>query len=75
MRTTHKLFTVSVLVTFLCGFANANKMLRSNDFSIVNTNLGQIQGRYLESRLGMPFLAYTGIRYAEPPIDELRFQV
>ncbi|KAM7359455.1 uncharacterized protein ACRADG_012788 [Cochliomyia hominivorax] len=40
----------------------------------VTTSLGDIKGTQLESRLGDKFWAFRGIRYAEPPIGELRFQ-
>ena len=46
----------------------------SCDDPIVSTNLGRIKGTRLESRLGQHFHAFRGIRYAEPPIGDLRFQ-
>lgn len=42
---------------------------------IVQTELGRIQGSVLESRLGVPFYAFRGIRYAKSPVGERRFGV
>ncbi|EDV93633.1 juvenile hormone esterase [Drosophila grimshawi] len=40
----------------------------------VDLELGRIRGINLTSRLGVPFHAFRGIRYAEPPLAELRFK-
>lgn len=37
--------------------------------------LGEIKGSFMKSRLGENFHSFRGIRYAEPPIGENRFQV
>ncbi|BFF90237.1 venom carboxylesterase-6 [Drosophila madeirensis] len=39
----------------------------------VQTDLGRVRGATLTSRLGLPFHAFRGIRYAEPPLGALRF--
>lgn len=41
---------------------------------LITTSLGQIQGSVIQSRLGKHIYSFRGIRYAKPPIDELRFQ-
>lgn len=41
----------------------------------VTTPLGEIEGAVLRTRLGKPIYAFRGIRYAKPPINELRFKV
>ncbi|XP_001659467.2 venom carboxylesterase-6 [Aedes aegypti] len=41
---------------------------------IVHTGLGSIRGTILESRLGRKFYAFRGIRYANAPVGNLRFQ-
>lgn len=41
----------------------------------MDTDLGRIKGITKLSRNGSRFEAYIGIPYAEPPINELRFQV
>ncbi|KAH8312056.1 hypothetical protein KR044_009134 [Drosophila immigrans] len=40
----------------------------------VELDLGRVQGVNLTSRLGVPFHAFRGIRFAEPPLGELRFK-
>ncbi|KAL9898541.1 juvenile hormone esterase-like [Glossina fuscipes fuscipes] len=40
----------------------------------IATDLGEIKGVQMTSRLGEHFWAFRGIRYAKPPIGELRFQ-
>uniref|UniRef100_A0A1I8N4W4 Carboxylic ester hydrolase n=1 Tax=Musca domestica TaxID=7370 RepID=A0A1I8N4W4_MUSDO len=41
---------------------------------IMETTLGAIKGVEMETRLGNKFWSFRGIRYAEPPVGELRFQ-
>lgn len=40
----------------------------------VETTLGAIKGLEMETRLGNKFWSFRGIRYAESPVGELRFQ-
>ena len=42
---------------------------------IVSLSDGQINGTYMNSWLNNQFLAFRRIPYAEPPIEDLRFQV
>jgi len=42
---------------------------------VVNTAKGAISGRTLKSRDGRDYHSFTGIPYAKPPVDELRFKV
>lgn len=42
---------------------------------IAHTRHGNFRGTYSSSRLGMDFLAFRGIRYAKPPVGNLRFKV
>lgn len=42
--------------------------------TVVETNLGKIRGSIFTTRLDKKFIGFRGIRYAEPPIDNLRFQ-
>nr|CAI5851532.1 unnamed protein product [Callosobruchus analis] len=41
---------------------------------VVNTPLGTIKGTTLTSRLGKTIYSFLGIKYAKPPVDELRFK-
>ncbi|XP_073818495.1 juvenile hormone esterase-like [Musca autumnalis] len=40
----------------------------------VDTTLGAIKGIEMETRFGNKFWSFRGIRYAEPPLGELRFK-
>lgn len=42
---------------------------------VVLTGLGHVRGSVLRSRLGELFYAFRGIRYAKPPVLDLRFKV
>lgn len=42
--------------------------------TVVETNLGRIKGSIFTTRLDKKFIGFRGIRYAEPPINKLRFQ-
>lgn len=66
-----------VAILFSCSFefSSTNAATQAEQFPIVKTNLGEIRGRSMTSRLGQAFFAFRRIRYAEPPVDELRFQV
>ncbi|XP_025830548.1 venom carboxylesterase-6-like, partial [Agrilus planipennis] len=44
------------------------------EFPEVNTDLGKIRGSYRVSVLGRKYAAFEGIPYAEPPIQEYRFE-
>ncbi|CAH1107848.1 unnamed protein product [Psylliodes chrysocephalus] len=41
---------------------------------LVSTPFGDIRGTFLTSRLGKQIYSFRGIRYAKPPINELRFK-
>ncbi|XP_059056063.1 carboxylic ester hydrolase-like [Achroia grisella] len=46
----------------------------SKDGPLVVTPAGAIRGSWMETRRGRQFKAFRGIRYAEPPVGELRFK-
>ncbi|XP_076643315.1 juvenile hormone esterase-like [Halictus rubicundus] len=54
---------------FIVGLCVANILATC----VVQTPLGLIKGRKLESRSGRRFEAFRGIPYAEPPVGGLRF--
>lgn len=41
---------------------------------VLTTALGKIRGTLLTSQSGRNFYAFRGIRYAKPPVDDLRFR-
>ncbi|XP_022837633.1 venom carboxylesterase-6-like isoform X2 [Spodoptera litura] len=41
---------------------------------VVRSVSGQFRGSWMSSRRGRQFEAYRGVRYAQPPVGELRFQ-
>lgn len=43
--------------------------------TFVETKLGKINGSIFYTRLDKKFIGFRGIRYAEAPVDNLRFQV
>jgi acetylcholinesterase len=47
----------------------------SSDRGYFETRLGKIQGTPMKSWRGKPFMSYRGIRYAEPPVGDLKFRV
>ncbi|KRT81774.1 hydrolase, partial [Oryctes borbonicus] len=58
------------LIAFVLYFCNGE----DDRQPIVNTSLGKVRGFTLTTRLGKSFYAFTSIRYAEAPINNLRFQ-
>ncbi|XP_017783885.1 PREDICTED: venom carboxylesterase-6-like [Nicrophorus vespilloides] len=56
-----------LLVLFLSLFATPG------DGTLVTTSNGQIQGRLIKINSGRKIRAFFGVRYAQPPIGELRF--
>lgn len=71
----------SILFCYCLCFASTLQCIRSNfanfidENPIVETDLGKVQGKVLQSRLGNHFYAFRGIRYARPPVGVLRFKV
>ncbi|XP_059056062.1 carboxylic ester hydrolase-like [Achroia grisella] len=52
----------------------ANVISCPQDGPLVTNPSGSFRGSWMETRRGRRFEAYRGIRYAEPPIGNLRFQ-
>lgn len=76
MKVAVKLCIVLILWNYSIELCSGNAITQQDEqFPIVKTNLGEIRGRILKSRLGVPFYAFRAIRYAEAPVGELRFQV
>ena len=47
----------------------------SDDQLLVSVEQGQLRGSYMKAQNGRQIAAFRGIPYAEPPVDQLRFQV
>ncbi|KAF2902347.1 hypothetical protein ILUMI_03838 [Ignelater luminosus] len=61
----------------LIGFAlisNAYLLNIENENPVVTTPLGEIKGVILTTVLGKSIYSFRGIRYAKPPVGELRFK-
>ncbi|XP_073818499.1 juvenile hormone esterase-like [Musca autumnalis] len=56
---------------FLLTLGSSNA---ANQTIIVDTTLGAIKGLQMETRLGAKFWSFRGIRFAEPPVGDLRFR-
>nr|XP_023020744.1 esterase FE4-like [Leptinotarsa decemlineata] len=65
----HKITVLSLLTFF-----SLNLEVYCDECPIVTTPLGKIKGSIQKSRLGRTIYSYRGIRYAKPPINDLRFQ-
>lgn len=63
-----------VSLQLICVLVSATILISDNS-PVISTNLGDIRGSVLNSRLGREFFAFRGVPYAEPPIDDLRFKV
>ncbi|XP_022837498.1 esterase FE4-like [Spodoptera litura] len=69
---------VCLLVVVKNGAADAQVSPVNNNSSkdgpVTRSVSGTFRGSWMETRRGRRFQAYRGIRYAEPPVGELRFQ-
>lgn len=76
-RTPHITMQYSVLL--LCFFCYLLRESHGDEDIeselLVSTALGSLSGSYFTSRSGRPFVAFRGIPYAKPPVDDLRFKV
>ncbi|XP_068619891.1 juvenile hormone esterase-like [Battus philenor] len=61
------MYLKTCLVLILCASVLA-------DHPEVKTPLGGLKGYFMETRGGRKIAAFTGIPYAKPPVDELRFK-
>lgn len=70
-----KLLMLTILFNCSIEICSTKATTQDEQIPIVKTKLGEIRGRTMTSRLGQSFLAFRGVRYAEAPVNELRFQV
>lgn len=67
-----------LLLTLLCVKLSQQEETKGNPIDrnpIVQTENGPVKGSALQTRLGVLFYAFRGIRYAQAPIGDLRFKV
>jgi len=71
----------NVLLVLVCLCLNMRAVSGSREVSfapILDTqNLGRLVGvqEFSEDRVPVPYYSFRGIRYAEPPVGQLRFKV
>lgn len=66
-----------LLGTFLCIFVvfNFYAVLAQESANVHIKDLGRIKGSFMTTRLGKKIFSFRGVRFAEPPVGKLRFQV
>lgn len=68
------IITTVLLVVFLGKDSDEDEKFEVEE-TLVETSLGKINGSVFRTRLDKKFIGFRGIRYAEPPVDDLRFRV
>lgn len=58
-----------------CNYVSYVSIFQIGQISYVNTLSGRVVGKKRATPTGTTFYAYKGIPYAEPPVNNLRFQV
>lgn len=67
-------FHVITFIVFMC-IAVPNFGQKEEEFPVVSTKSGRIQGKILKLVNGKEVAAFLGIFFAEPPVGQLRFKV
>jgi Carboxylesterase family len=67
------LIVTTVLLVIFLGRNSDEKAIIEE--TLVETTLGKINGSFFHTRLDKKFIGFRGIRYAESPVDNLRFRV
>ncbi|XP_063229237.1 juvenile hormone esterase-like isoform X1 [Bacillus rossius redtenbacheri] len=57
------------------GGGGARHREAAGDQPVVRTAQGRLKGSVMQSRLGRNIYAFRGVRFAEPPLGELRFKL
>ncbi|KAJ8959088.1 hypothetical protein NQ318_022345 [Aromia moschata] len=65
-----------IFMSYAAALPDASNQAKknSNEVPLVTTPLGQMKGTTMTSRLGKTIYAFRGIRYAKPPVNDLRFK-
>jgi hypothetical protein len=73
---TGNMVIASVLVVFVAILLTlANGQDPTEDLLVVRTTQGYLKGSILTSRKGKSIYSFRGVRYAQPPVGNLRFKV
>lgn len=67
------LIVIAVLLIIFLGRSSDEEAVLEE--TLVETSLGKINGSIFHTRLDKKFIGFRGIRYAESPVDNLRFRV
>ncbi|KAL3273421.1 hypothetical protein HHI36_014865 [Cryptolaemus montrouzieri] len=65
---------VLLIIFGICHCLVSSEYQKHTSAPIVSTSLGKYQGSLLTSTLGRTIYSFRGIRYAEPPVKDLRFK-
>lgn len=72
----HNFIWALVLFVRVLTISYAQESTDTFSCPVINTTLGSISGVRQQTVLGSEdFCSYRGIRYAQPPVDQLRFKV
>ncbi|XP_063229236.1 esterase E4-like [Bacillus rossius redtenbacheri] len=77
MNTTQMTAAAALLALLAAAAAAAGGGVKgrpARQFPVVATSQGQLRGSVMRSRQGKDIYAFRGVRFAEPPLGELRFK-
>jgi hypothetical protein len=65
-----------VVLCLLVAFVlKSSASLQHGTLPLVTTVHGVLRGSVIQSRLGRPIYSFRGVRFAQPPVGNLRFKV
>ncbi|XP_044758909.1 uncharacterized protein LOC123316758 [Coccinella septempunctata] len=74
LRSWKRMFFPILLLTFFASGHSVPSQDTKQSSPTVAAPFGKFQGALLENSFGKPIFSFRGIRYAEPPVKNLRFQ-
>ncbi|PSN44657.1 hypothetical protein C0J52_15734 [Blattella germanica] len=75
MKVKTEMILLKLLAVVVAVINITNGYPQTNNSPIVTIAQGQLRGSILTSRKGRPIYSFRGIRFAEPPVGELRFKL
>lgn len=76
MYQVYQIIALAAILGIALAFPDANNNGQdATKEPLVTLTLGKIRGSTLTTRLGKTIFSFRGIRYAKPPVEELRFKV